>query len=86
MTWAQVWTVASNAAIRALDPLLAAINWVANNIQTVVPIVISLGTAFGVLLIAANWTNILAFASEKASMPSWPQTRPHWPLPPFWCW
>lgn len=23
MTWAQVWTVASNAAIRALDPLLA---------------------------------------------------------------
>lgn len=42
MTWAQVWTVASNAAIRALDPLLSAINWVANNIQTVVPIVISL--------------------------------------------
>lgn len=39
MTWAQVWTVASNAAIRALDPLL----------------------------IAANWTNILAFASEKAA-------------------
>lgn len=67
MTWAQVWTVASNAAIRALDPLLSAINWVANNIQTVVPIVISLGTAFGVLLIAANWTNILAFASEKAA-------------------
>ena len=67
MTWAQVWPVASNAAIRALDPLLAAINWVANNIQTVVPIVISLGTAFGVLLIAANWTNILAFASEKAA-------------------
>lgn len=67
MTWAQVWTVASNAAIRALDPLLAAINWVANNIQTVVPIVISLGTAFGVLLIAANLTNILAFASEKAA-------------------
>lgn len=67
MTWAQVWTVASNAAIRALDPLLAAINWVANNIQTVVPIVISLGTVFGVLLIAANWTNILAFASEKAA-------------------
>lgn len=67
MTWAQVWTVASNAAIRALDPLLTAINWVANNIQTVGPIVVSLGAAFGVLLIAANWTNILAFASEKAA-------------------
>ena len=68
MTWAQVWTVASNAAIRALDPLLSAINWVANNIQTVVPHCdFSREPRFGVLLIAANWTNILAFASEKAA-------------------
>lgn len=67
MTWAQVWTVASNTAIRALDPLLTAINWVANNIQTIGPIVVSLGTAFGVMLIAANWTNILTFATEKAA-------------------
>lgn len=67
MTWAQVWTLASNAAIRALDPLLTAINWVANNIETVVPVVVSLGAAFGVLLIAANWTNILTFATEKAA-------------------
>lgn len=67
MTWAQVWTVASNMAIRAMDPLLAAINWVANNIQTIGPIVISLGTAFVVMLIAANWTNILTFATEKAA-------------------
>lgn len=67
MTWAQVWTVASNTAVRALDPLLAAINWVANNIQTIGPIVVSLGTAFGVMLIAANWTNILTFATEKAA-------------------
>lgn len=67
MTWAQVWTAASNMAIRAMDPLLAAINWVANNIQTVGPIVVSLGTAFSVMLIAANWTNILTFATEKAA-------------------
>jgi tape measure domain-containing protein len=67
MTWAQVWTVASNTAVRALDPLLTAINWVANNIQTIGPIVVSLGTAFGVMLIAANWTNILTFATEKAA-------------------
>lgn len=67
MTWAQVWTAASNMAIRAMDPLLAAINWVANNIQTIGPIVLSLGTAFGVMLIAANWTNILTFATEKAA-------------------
>lgn len=67
LTWAQVWTIASNAAVRAFDPLLSAINWVANNIQTIGPIVLALGSAFGVLLIAANWTNILAFASEKAA-------------------
>ena len=58
---------ASNTAVRALDPLLTAINWVANNIQTIGPIVVSLGTAFGVMLIAANWTNILTFATEKAA-------------------
>ena len=67
MTWAQVWTVASNTAVRALDPLLTAINWGANNIQTIGPIVVSLGTAFGVMLIAANWTNILTFDTEKAA-------------------
>lgn len=67
MTWAQVWTVASNTAVRALDPFLTAINWVANNIQTIGPIVVSLGTAFVVMLIAANWTNILTFATEKAA-------------------
>ena len=67
MTWAQVWTVASNTAVWALDPLLTAINWVANNIQTIGPIVVSLGAAFGVLLIAANWTNILATATKTAA-------------------
>lgn len=67
MTWAQVWTVASNTAIRALDPLLTAINWVANNLNVAIPLVISLGAAFGVLLIAANWTNILATATKTAA-------------------
>lgn len=67
MTWAQVWTVASNTAVRALDPLLAAINWVANNLNVAIPLVVSLGSAFGVLLIAANWTNILATATKTAA-------------------
>lgn len=67
MTWAQVWTVASNIAIRAMDPLLAAINWVANNLDVAIPLVVSLGAAFGVLLIAANWTNILATATKTAA-------------------
>lgn len=67
MTWAQVWTVASNTAVRALDPLLMAINWVANNLNVAIPLVVSLGSAFGVLLIAANWTNILATATKTAA-------------------
>lgn len=67
MTWAQLWTAASNTAIRAMDPLLAAINWVANNLQTLGPIVLSTGAAFGILLLAANWTNILTFATQKAA-------------------
>lgn len=67
MTWAQVWTVASNTAIRALDPLLTALNWVANNLDVAIPLVVSLGAAFGVLLIAANWTNILATATKTAA-------------------
>ena len=67
MTWAQVWTVASNTAVRALDPLLTAINWVANHLDVAIPLVVSLGAAFGVLLIAANWTNILATATKTAA-------------------
>lgn len=67
MTWAQVWTTATNIAIRALDPLLSGINWVANNIDTLAPIVLATGSAFGVMLIAANWTKILTFATQKAA-------------------
>lgn len=67
MTWAQVWTTATNIAVRALDPLLSGINWVANNIDTLAPIVLTTGSAFGVMLIAANWTNILTFATQKAA-------------------
>lgn len=67
MTWAQVWTTATNIAVRALDPLLSGINWVANNIDTLAPIVLATGSAFSVMLIAANWTNILTFATQKAA-------------------
>lgn len=63
MTWAQVWTMAQNIAIRALDPVLQAISWLANNIETVGPIVLSLGAAFAVFLLAANWTNICTAAT-----------------------
>lgn len=68
MTWAQVWTVASNTAIRRLDPLLTAINWVANNLDVAIPLVISLGSAFGVLL---DWPPIGQTSSQR------PQKQPH---------
>ena len=45
MTWAQVWTMFQNVAIQALDPVLDAISWLANNIDLVGPIV--LGLAIG---------------------------------------
>ena len=60
MTWAQVWTMAQNIAIRALDPVLQAISWLANNIEILTPIVLGLGGAFVVFQIAANWTKIAA--------------------------
>ena len=62
MTWGQVWTMASNIAIRALNPLLFAINWVANNISVIGPAVLGLGTAFLVFQVAAHWTQIASAA------------------------
>ena len=62
MTWSQVWTMASNMAIRALNPLLSAINWVANNISIIGPAVLGLGTAFLVFQVAAHWTQIASAA------------------------
>ena len=41
MTWAQVWTMFQNVAIQALDPVLDAISWLANNIDLVGPIVLA---------------------------------------------
>lgn len=60
MTWAQVWQSFQNTATMALQPVLNAINWLANNIQIIAPIVLWLATAFGVFLIAANWIRICA--------------------------
>lgn len=62
MKWGQVWTMASNIAIRALNPLLSAINWVANNISVIGPTVLGLGAAFLVFQVAAHWTQIATAA------------------------
>lgn len=51
MTWSQVWTTMKNTAIQALEPVLDAVNWAANSIDTVGPLFIS--AAAGVLFFAA---------------------------------
>ena len=66
MTWAQVWTVASNPAVRALDPLLTAINWVANNLETIGPIILSVGAAFGVFETLTHLTQAWTVAITAA--------------------
>lgn len=63
MTWAQVWTVASNTAVRALDPLLTAINWVANNMESIAPAALAFAAALGVVTIAANASKIATLSA-----------------------
>ena len=54
MTWGQVWTLMGNIALRALDPILTAINWLANNIEIVGPIVLGIAGAFAIYALAAH--------------------------------
>lgn len=64
LTWSDVWTQASNMAIMALQPLLEAINWVANNIEIIGPLVLAAAAAFALFAVAANWTKICAAATK----------------------
>ena len=63
MTWGQVWTQMGNIALKVTQPLLTAINWLANNLSVIGPIVLGLGTAFLVFQVAAHWTQIAAVAT-----------------------
>ena len=63
MTWGQVFTQAGNIALQVLQPLLNGINWLANNISIIGPLVLGLGAAFAVFQIAAHWTQIAAAAT-----------------------
>ena len=62
-TWGQVFTLAQNISIRALNPLLLAISFLANNIQIIGPAVLAVGAAFAVFQIAAHWTTIATVAT-----------------------
>jgi tape measure domain-containing protein len=63
MTWGQVWTQMGNIALKMTQPLLTAINWLANNLSVIGPILLGLGAAFLVFQVAAHWTQIAAVAT-----------------------
>lgn len=63
MTWGQVWTQMGNIALKVTQPLLTAINWLANNLSVIGPILLGLGTAFLVFQVVAHWTQIAAVAT-----------------------
>lgn len=63
MTWGQVWTQMGNIALKVTQPLLTAVNWLANNLSVIGPIVLGLGTAFLVFQVAAHWMQIAAVAT-----------------------
>ena len=69
MTWSQVWTQFQNIALRALNPILTGINWLANNFEAIVPIlaavtggVIALAAGLGIQAVA-TW---IATGAAKA--------------------
>ncbi|MBC5731103.1 tape measure protein [Pseudoflavonifractor hominis] len=63
MTWGQVWTSFQNTALMAFQPVLVGINWLANNLDIIGPLVLGAAGAFAVFQIAANWTKIAAVAT-----------------------
>lgn len=63
MTWGQVWTQMGNIALKVTQPLLTAINWLANNLSVIGPILLGLGTAFLVFQVAAYWTRVVNLLS-----------------------
>ena len=63
MTWGQVWTQMGNIALKVTRPLLTAINWLANNLSVIGPILLGLGAAFLVFQVASHWTQIATVAT-----------------------
>lgn len=64
MTWSDVWTKASNIGVMALQPLLEAINGMANNIEVIGPLILGIVGAVGILALLANWAKICAAATK----------------------
>lgn len=54
LTWSQVWANMQNTALQMLDPVLQAVSALANNIDTLAPILIGTAAALAVFT-AASW-------------------------------
>lgn len=54
MTWGQVWTLMGNVALQALNPVLTGVNWIANNIDIIGPLVLGVAGAFAVYAAATQ--------------------------------
>lgn len=67
MTWSQVWTSFKNWGMTSLQPVLSLINMAANNLDLLIPIIATAGTAFSIFMIAANWVNICTAATKAAT-------------------
>ena len=74
LTWSQVWTMAGNMALQALQPVLDLISLAANNTERLIPIVTGLAAAVTVYAgaqtaaNAATWLGVAANRALVASM------------------
>lgn len=74
LTWSQVWTMGSNMALQAMQPVLDLISLAANNTERMIPIVTGLAAAVTVYAgaqtaaNAATWLGVAANRALVASM------------------
>ena len=66
LTWSQVWTMMQNTALQALDPVLQAISWGANNLNVLAPALISVAAAVGIYMVATKGAEAATMAMAAA--------------------
>lgn len=67
LTWSQVWAMAWNTALQALQPVLGLINLAANNIDTLTPLVAGLAAAIAAYTVAQTAANAAAWLGVAAN-------------------
>lgn len=67
LTWSQVWTMGSNMALQAMQPVLDLISLAANNIDTLIPLVAGLTAAIAAYTIAQTAANAAAWLGVAAN-------------------